>query len=55
MDLTRDQPKGAKEILGWGRAKITVKGRRELSGGLPTGGQTFSTGKKGERKGVAIP
>lgn len=54
VDLTRDQPKGAKEILGWGRAKITVKGRWELSGeGHLLEGRAFPQ-EKGEKEKVLL-
>lgn len=55
-DLTRDQPKGAKEILGWGRAKHH---RKRQTGAFrrwtPTPGQSFPIGKTGERESVAVP
>lgn len=54
--LTRDQPKGAKEILGWGRAEHHCKKQTEIfRRWIPTPGQSVPIGKKGERQSVAVP
>lgn len=48
-DLTRDRPKGVKEILGWGRAKHHRKRQTGTFGRwTPTPGQYFPKGKNGE-------
>lgn len=52
----RDQPKEAKEILGWGRAKHHHKRQTgTFRRWIPTPVQPFPIGNKGERGRVAIP